>query len=76
MLAPAQPTNPSPTASPPHDRIVYSPAEAADVLGVTRQTVYALIKRGQLRRFKVGRSTRIPTNDVHALVGYEPGDAA
>ena len=59
------------------NRIAYSPAGAAEVLGVTRQTVHALIRRGELRRFKVGRSTRIPAADVHALVGYEApsGDA-
>ena len=52
-------------------RAAYSPADAAEFLGVTRQTVYALIGRGDLRRFKVGRSTRIPASDVHALVGFE-----
>jgi excisionase family DNA binding protein len=54
-------------------RIAYSPAEAAAALGITRQTVYALIARGELRRFKVGRCTRIPTADVHALVGGGAG---
>jgi excisionase family DNA binding protein len=49
--------------------IAYTPAEAATALGVTRQTVYNLIDRGELRRFKVGRCTRIPVADVHALVG-------
>jgi excisionase family DNA binding protein len=49
--------------------LALSPAEAAEVLRVTRQTVYNLIDRGQLRRFKVGRLTRIPTDDVLALIG-------
>lgn len=57
------------------DRIAYSPAQAASALGITRQTVYALINRGELRRFKVGRCTRIPAVDVLALVGGG-GDAA
>ncbi len=52
--------------------IAYSPAEAANVLGVTRQTVHALINRGQLRRYKVGSCTRIPVADVLALVGGGP----
>lgn len=51
------------------ERIAYTPAEAAAALGVTRQTVYALIGRGELRRFKIGRCTRIPVADVLALVG-------
>lgn len=51
------------------ERIALSPSEAAAALGITRQTVYALINRGELRRFKVGRCTRIPAADVLALVG-------
>lgn len=43
--------------------------EAADYLKVTRQTVHALINRGQVRRYKVGRLSRIPAADVYALVG-------
>lgn len=62
-------------ASPSAEHI-YTIPEAADFLKVTRQTVYNLINRGELRRFKVGRSTRIPAADVHALVGYEPEQAA
>lgn len=54
-------------------RAALSPAEAAEALGVTRQTVYNLIDRGELRRFKVGRCTRIPTADVLGLVGGEGG---
>lgn len=46
-----------------------SPNEAAALLGVSRQTIHALINRGELRRFKVGRLTRIPRVDVLALVG-------
>lgn len=56
------------------ERIALSPAQAAELLGVARQTVYALIERGELRRFKVGRCTRVPAADVHALVGYDGGD--
>lgn len=51
------------------DSPALTPSEAAEVLKVTRQTVYALIDRGELRRFKVGRSTRIPTRDVLGLIG-------
>lgn len=59
----------------PVERIAFSPGEAAEALGVTRQTIYALIKAGRLRRFKVGRCARIPAADVYALVGLEPPDA-
>ena len=58
-----------PTAAAAVERLVYSPAEAAQALGCTRQTVHALINRGQLRRYKVGSSTKIPVADVLGLVG-------
>ena len=57
-------------------RAALNPAEAAVVLGVSRQPVYALIGRGELRRFKVGRCARIPTADVLGLVGGDGGPNA
>jgi excisionase family DNA binding protein len=51
------------------DRIAYSPAEAAAVLGCTRQTIYNLIDRGELTRYKIGRSAKLNAAEVHALVG-------
>ncbi len=50
--------------------------ETAEYLKVTRQTVHALINRGELRRFKVGRCSRIPAADVLALVGGDDDHAA
>jgi excisionase family DNA binding protein len=50
-------------------KLALSPQEAADVLGVSRQTVYSLIDKGVLTRYKVGSSTRLNTAQVLALVG-------
>ncbi len=63
-------------AEPVAERLVYSPAEAAEALGVTRQTIYQLIARGELRRCHVGRSARIPAADIHRLAGYDGGPDA
>jgi len=57
-------------------RPALSPAEAADVLGCTRQTVYALIQRRVLNRYKVGRLTRLNTAEVLALIGGDHAPAA
>jgi excisionase family DNA binding protein len=51
------------------ERLAYSPAEAAAAIGCSRQHIYNLITRGDLRRFKVGGATRIPVADVANLVG-------
>ena len=48
--------------------IAVSPAKAADMLGVSRGTIYNLIERGELRRSKIGRSARIPVTDLIALM--------
>ena len=57
-------------------RIAVSPSEAAEMLGCTRQTVYTLIERGELRRYTVGkRLSRIPIGDVLALIGAGGPDA-
>lgn len=70
---PTRPVTVAPlVAKRPIHLLAYSPTEAADALGCTRQTIFALINRGELRRFKVGRLTKIPAADVHSLVGYEP----
>lgn len=46
--------------------------EAAALARVTSTTIYNMIKRGELRRFKIGRATRLRRDEVLALIG---GDA-
>lgn len=48
-------------------RLAYSPAEAANSIGVARQTIYNLMQRGELRSVKIGRSRRIPASEVERL---------
>jgi excisionase family DNA binding protein len=59
-------------SSPP---VVLSPAQAAAMLGVSRVTIYALIDRGDIRRYKVGRLTKIPRADLERLVGIGGGES-
>lgn len=44
-------------------------AETAAILQCSRQHVHHLINRGELRRYKVGRLTRLNTQEVLAMVG-------
>lgn len=58
--------------TPPHnipERLAYSPAEAAEALGVCRQTIHNLIVRGEIRSVKIGRSRRIPAAELVRLLG-------
>ena len=43
---------------------LFSPAEVAIMMGVTRETVYAMISRGQLESFRFGRSRRISESQI------------
>lgn len=52
-----------------------TPLEAAEALGVHRQTVYTMLHRGDLRGYKVGRQIRIPAAEVAAMVGVEIEEA-
>ena len=43
---------------------LYTPAEVAHHMGVTRETVYSMISRGQLEAFRFGRSRRISEQQI------------
>lgn len=43
-------------------------AETAETLGVCRQTVWNLIKRGELESVKIGRARRVKAASVLSLI--------
>ena len=53
--------------------ILYTPKQAASVLGISRSTVYNLLKGGQLGSVHIGRSRRIAqahmTRYIEELMG-------
>ncbi len=49
----------------------YTPAEVADLLQVTRRTVYDWIKSGKLEAVQVGRGWRISRETLDRLTGTE-----
>jgi excisionase family DNA binding protein len=50
------------------DRLLLTPTEAADVLGIGRTKVFALIATGELKSIKIGRSRRVPIAACHEFV--------
>lgn len=48
--------------------VVLTAAEAMDILGVGKNTMYRLLKSGELEGFRVGRSWRIPERSLEKLV--------
>ena len=62
------------------DKLLVSPEEAAELLGVGRSTVYDLMRTLELPSVKIGRARRIPTVALREFVEHlpvtVPGDAA
>jgi excisionase family DNA binding protein len=50
----------------PNDRIAYSPAEVALLVGLSRKAVYRAIERGDLAASRVASRLRIRPTDVDA----------
>lgn len=46
-------------------RLLLRPEEVAKALCVGRSTVFELMRSGELRSVKIGKSRRIPTEAVH-----------
>lgn len=48
--------------------LLLSPREVAERLGVCRDTVYALIRKGDIPSCKFGGSVRVPAVALHAVI--------
>lgn len=51
-----------------HERQSLSPAQVAQRLGVSRQTVYALLDKGALVGFRVGTARRVRPQDLDEYI--------
>jgi excisionase family DNA binding protein len=49
--------------------------QAEELTGLSRQTVWRLIKSGHVRAFKIGRSVKIERRSLEAYVQAEPVEA-
>ena len=50
------------------ERLLYRISEAADILGVSRSTLYRLIASGELVAIRVGTAPRIPARVLERFV--------
>ena len=50
------------------EKLLVSPEEAAEMLGVGRSRVYDLMRTRQLQSVRIGKSRRVPLTAVHAFV--------
>ena len=60
----------------PEERLVYTVAEAGEMLGISRAFAYELVARGELPVIKLGRRRLVPKVGLLALVGQSELEAA
>ena len=53
------------------ERLAYSPDEAAELLGISRELVHDLLRTGQLRSVKAGRRRLIAKHHLEAFLAGE-----
>ena len=49
--------------------VLLTPAEVMEILGVGKNTVYRLLNSGALKGVRLGRSWRVPGNELNAFLG-------
>jgi excisionase family DNA binding protein len=54
------------------ERLAYSPDEAAELLGISRELVHNLLRTGQLGSVKAGRRRLIGKHHLEAFLAGEP----
>lgn len=72
MDAPRRKDRPSVPGIPdtrPEFRLAYSPTEAAQKLGISRSSIYALMRAGTLRTARAGARRLIPAAELDRLLG-------
>jgi excisionase family DNA binding protein len=60
---------PSSTPRTPEGRLVYTVAEAGELLGISRAFAYELVARGELPVIRLGRRRLVPKVALLSLVG-------
>ena len=56
------------------EKLALNPSEAAEILHVSRSTIYQLLKRNDFPAFKLGRRTLIPVEALRRWVEKQTED--
>jgi len=57
------------------ERLAYSIAEAAEAIGISQDTVYRLIQRGEVHSVLLGKRRLIPRASLFELLGVDGEEA-
>ncbi len=55
----------------PQPQKSYSPDQVADLIGVSVQTVYRFMLKGELNSYKIGRTRRITASEISRIQNPE-----
>lgn len=69
-------SNPTPRIAAPEGKILLTVEEATTRMSVGRTKLFALIKDGQIRSVKIGKSRRIVAASIHEFVEARLADAS
>jgi excisionase family DNA binding protein len=50
------------------DKLLFTPREVAQLLGISRSSLYELLRRGEIASVRIGRSRRVPRAALSAFV--------
>jgi excisionase family DNA binding protein len=53
----------------PRDPLAYSPQDFCDATGLSRQTLYRMMRTGEITFVKARRRTLIPATEIYKLLG-------
>lgn len=55
-------------------RVLYTIEQAAEQLGISRTTMFSLIKTGEIETIAIGRLRRIPADEIAAYIAHKMSD--
>ena len=58
----------------PLSKVTYTPEEVANLLKISKFTVYEMIKRGDLKAYRIGRKFRIESEDLEEYIRRSKGE--
>lgn len=55
------------------ERLVLTPQETANLLGISRSKAYELLAAGELPSVRIGRAVRVPVEGLHRWIDKNTG---
>ncbi len=57
------------------EKLLLRPTEAAELISVSRSRIYELLANKTIKSIRIGRSVRVPMDDLKAWIIEQAGDS-